>query len=119
MMTDMEYSRNERSISSWISIGSIEPDGGSGTSVLRRPTRSPFSRAPSGHCLSLSLRSWCDHTRARPGPASDVEEPHVLGVALDEMPAQLDVVSHEYRADSSATAACSTVTCNSDRRPGR
>ena len=29
-MTDMEYSRNERSISSWISMGSIAAGVGSG-----------------------------------------------------------------------------------------
>ena len=40
-MTDMEYSRNERSISSWISMGSMDPldrvVAGRGTVVAVRP----------------------------------------------------------------------------------
>ena len=42
-MTDMEYSRNERSISSWISMGSIDGGVGSGTSV---PVPAPPSPSP-------------------------------------------------------------------------
>ena len=102
MMTDMEYSRNERSISSWISIGSIEPDGGSGTSVPAPPDPEPPSPAPP-LALAIACRYPFDLgviTRAGPDrdPSSDVEETHVLGIALDEVPAQFDVVAHEHRA---------------------
>src|SRR5665811_2016712 len=37
--------------------------------------------------------------RRRRAPPSDVQEPHVLGVSLDEGPAGLHVLAHEYRED--------------------
>jgi hypothetical protein len=40
-MTDMEYSRKERSISSWISMGSMAAGVGSGTSVPVLPSLLP------------------------------------------------------------------------------
>src|SRR5688500_7820726 len=69
--TDMAYSRKERSISSWISIGSIS-------------TR----MSPSSPGGSASLID-----------ASDVEEPNVVGVGDDEVLAALDVLTHEDRHD--------------------
>src|SRR5271165_2091225 len=90
-MTDMEYSRNERSISSWISMGSMNP----------RTGVSPFCEAPlppavavgGPPCPVLRRGAMC---RSAP---SDVEEAHVLRVGLDEVPAQVDILAHEYRAD--------------------
>src|SRR5580700_8984018 len=99
MMTDMEYSRNERSISSWISIGSIEPIGGSGTSVPVPPDPAPPSPAPR---LAIVCRYPFDSgaitgAAAAGGPSSDIEEAHVLGIALDEVAPQFNVVAHEDR----------------------
>jgi len=97
MMTDMEYSRNERSISSWISMGSMEPIGGSGTSVPVPPDPAPPSPAPR---LAMVCRYPFDFG-AIPGTAtagarpSNVEEAHVLGIALDEVAPQFNVVAHE------------------------
>src|SRR5580693_3663473 len=81
-------------------MGSIEPDGGSGTSVPAPPDPAPPSPAPR---LAIVCRYPFDLgaiTRApRPrGPSSDVEEAHVFRVALDEVAAQFDVVAHEDRA---------------------
>ena len=46
-MTDMEYSRNERSISSWISIGSTEPPvGGSPAGGAAFPLPEPAPPRP-------------------------------------------------------------------------
>src|SRR5580698_6109567 len=80
MMTDIEYSRNERSISSWISMGSTKPS----TSVL------PSSLGP-----GVRVSSPAAMISTVP---SDVEEPDVLGVLLDEVPAELHVLAHEDRA---------------------
>src|ERR1019366_4763055 len=99
MMTDMEYSRNERSISSWISIGSIDPEGGSGTSVSVPPDPEfPVPPAPRLAIVSLYPFDFPAINRASGlGPSSDVEEPHVFGVALDEVATQLDVIAHQDR----------------------
>src|SRR5680860_376530 len=70
-MTDIAKSRKERSISSWISIGS---------------TFSSVGWVPSGTPYLLGLDNrW----------RSDVEEAHVLRVLLDEPFARLDVLTHE------------------------
>src|SRR5579862_9845238 len=87
-MTDMEYSRKERSISSWISMVSMAGGVGSGTSVPVPPSP-PLPR--------LGMVCWSSFP-GRPSPrraASDVEEAHVLGVGLDEVAAHVDVVAHE------------------------
>src|SRR5271166_1777388 len=90
-MTDMEYSRNERSISSWISMGSIAAGVGSGTSV-------PVPPSPPLPRLGMVCWSSFSGAVAALGAASDVEEAHVLGVRLDEVATHLDVVAHEHRA---------------------
>src|SRR5580704_16694174 len=97
-MTDMEYSRNERSISSWISMGSMDPPaggssppGGAGGGALPAPPPALTRPFPRVDCRGIS-------TYFRSG-SSDVEEPHVLGVRLDEVAAQLDVVTHQDGAD--------------------
>ena len=69
-MTDIEYSRKDRSISSWISMGSMPDGDSSGVSLSGGVMFAPAS--------------------------SDVEEAHVLGVLLDEAATQFDVVAHEY-----------------------
>src|SRR5580698_6016785 len=90
-MTDMEYSRNERSISSWISMGSMKPK----TAVSPPPPSPelPFVPAPrvlvGGAMVSVPSN----------GVPSDVEEAHILGVGLDEVAPQLDVVAHQHGAD--------------------
>src|SRR5829696_6497974 len=86
-MTDMEYSRNERSISSWISMGSIPAIGPPPSSTLVIPA--PPSEVPT------SLRVGSARLVARPRARSYVQEPHVLGVGHDEVLPQLDVVTHE------------------------
>src|SRR4051794_27241745 len=74
-MTDMAWSRKDRSISSWISMGSMPA-----TAV------SPSSSGGSGGFTSVMSGVAC----------SDVEESHVGGVGGDEVLAQLDVVAHEH-----------------------
>src|ERR1700722_828818 len=95
-MTDMEYSRNERSISSWISIGSMKPRTAVSPPPPSPPPPSPelpFVPAPrvlvGGAIVSVPSN----------GVPSDVEEAHILGVGLDEVAPQLDVVAHQYGAD--------------------
>src|SRR5690349_1753167 len=107
-MTDIEYSRKERSISSWISMGSIDttwplppasvdssvptPPASSGGPPRRRPPPDP--RVAMFVCRPL----WC--TGAPVAVAfSEVEEADVLGVRLDEGATQVHVVAHEHRAD--------------------
>ncbi len=69
MMTDMEYSRNERSISSWISMGSIDPDGGSGTSVpCTAGPGAPFSRARLAIVCRYPFDVGAIKRTPRPGP---------------------------------------------------
>src|SRR5579862_2614133 len=111
-MTDMEYSRNERSISSWISIGSMNPRSSrsstGGPPSPSWPLRLPFLVVPSPRAGGrLAMRRPCSLPRVPGGsclslarlPRSDVEEADVLCVRLDEVPAPLDVVAHEDRAD--------------------
>src|ERR1035441_4692235 len=100
-MTDIEYSRKERSISSWISMGSMNPE----TSSVSEPPRLSLSR-PGMPCPYLCHCVCAVRVHARLSPpgaawiaASDVEEAHVLGIGLDELPAQFDVFAHQYRAD--------------------
>src|SRR6266568_7843967 len=75
-MTDMEYSRNERSISSWMSMGSM----------AAKPA-SPFP-LPSSMVVSLICSP----------PPLDIEEANVLGVRLDEVAAKLHIIAHQDRA---------------------
>ncbi len=81
-------------------MGSIDPEGGSGTSVPVPPD--PESPVPPAPRLAIVCRYPFDLRAISDAPgrrrSSDVEESHVLGVALDEVPAQLDVVAHEHRA---------------------
>jgi hypothetical protein len=79
-------------------MGSIDPDGGSGTSVPVPPD--PESPVPPAPRLAIVCRYPFDLrtiSGARRGRSSDVEESHVLGIALDEVPAQFDIVAHEDR----------------------
>src|ERR1700688_3260713 len=92
-ITDMEYSRKERSISSWISMGSIAGEVGSGTSVPVPPSALP----PRFAMWGWSLRTHSSGAR-RPVRSSDVEEAHILCVGLNEVATQLDVVTHDHRA---------------------
>src|ERR1700733_11518957 len=87
-MTDMEYSRKERSISSWISMGSMKPS--TADPPPPSPPDLPLLSGPDA-AVSGAMVSWSS-------AASDVEEAHVLGVLLDEVTPQLDVVAHEHRA---------------------
>src|SRR4051794_6287415 len=84
-MTDMEESRNDRSLSSWISMGSMPP----------KSTAEPSPSLSSGGGGVVSLMRVVPSC-ARP---SDVEEAHVLGVGLDEVLARLDVVAHQLGED--------------------
>src|SRR5579872_4754696 len=90
VMTDMEYSMNERSISSWISIGSMNP-----STVCTPSAGAPLPLWPLVDArgvlvvLLLGMWSW----------SSDVEEAGVLGVGRDEVLALLDVVAHQDGAD--------------------
>src|ERR1035441_7931374 len=89
-MTDIEYSMNERSISSWISIGSMKPR------MVTPPSSSaacPFALCP----LVVVFRVV--RLGAMSSGSSDVEEARVLCVGLDEVPPLLDVVAHQDRAD--------------------
>src|SRR5579862_5326441 len=113
-ITDMEYSRNERSISSWISIGSMNPStsaSSGGAPVPSRPLRRPFVLVPvplvggrlaiacvPGWSVVSVVRWWTPSSVCRPAGRSDVEEPDVLCVRLDEVPSSLDVVAHQDRA---------------------
>src|SRR5262245_24294819 len=88
-MTDIAYSRKERSISSWSSIGSMLPS-------FRVPcTPSSGMSQLLAFSLGRSLRTGI------PGPLTlapirlHVEEAHVLRVLLDETLARLDVVTHQ------------------------
>src|ERR1700722_11628555 len=76
-MTDMAYSRKERSISVWISIGSIPLGGSPGGSL-------PSS--PGGRVMSLIA------------VPSDVQESGVEGVGRYEVLALFDVVAHQDAA---------------------
>src|ERR1700722_15708126 len=76
-MTDMAYSRKKRSISVWISIGSIPLGGSPGGSL-------PSSAG--GSVMSLI------------GRPSDVQESGVEGVGRYEVLALLDVVAHQDAA---------------------
>src|ERR1700743_2488350 len=78
-MTDMAYSRKERSISSWISMGSMPPK------VV--PVPSPSSGGGGGGVTS-DMQSL----------SSDVQEPDVAGVGGDEVLAGLDVLAHQDAA---------------------
>src|SRR5438874_1476420 len=107
-MTDMAYSRKERSISSWMAVGSIDAN----PVVVPAPSSGP--PGPCGGIVSLiSLPRWGPNPSSSPAwrprgayggrrrdlPAlSYVEEPHVIGVRRDEVLAQLDVVAHEDAA---------------------
>src|SRR5438045_3409186 len=103
-MTDMAYSRKERSISSWISMGWMLPkvvpvpspfpllpsSGGPGGAVtlIERPPSSADSLAL-GRCPLI-------RSQAR---SLDVQEPDVAGIGGDEVFAKLDVLTHEDRHD--------------------
>src|SRR5271166_6989001 len=86
-MTDIEYSRKERSISSWISIGSMNPMTGM-SPLGALPLVPPV---PVDVSVPRRRAMWCS-------AASDVEEADVLRVGLDEVPPQFHVVTHQHRA---------------------
>src|ERR1039458_1879594 len=89
-MTDIEYSMNDRSISSWISMGSMNP----------RTVTPPLLSAPCPFALCpLVVVFRVVRRGAMLSGSSDVEEASVLCVGLDEVPSLLDVVSHQDRAD--------------------
>src|ERR1039458_8981393 len=89
-MTDMEYSMNERSISSWISMGSMNPRTGT---PPPSSASCPFALCPLVDVLRVVRFGGMSPT------SSDVEEARVLRVGLDEVPALLDVVTHQDGAD--------------------
>src|ERR1700753_459179 len=76
-MTDIAEAMWRRCISNWMSTGSVRSCWGDGTpSVVTSVTF---------ESLYVSCRG-----------ASDVEEPDVLGVALDERSPRLDVLTHQH-----------------------
>src|SRR5580698_5844196 len=90
-MTDIEYSRKERSISSWISMGSMNPEVASSVPDPAAPSLSrPGILCPYLHHWNLHHWSCLATTGRRlrrdtPVVRSDVEEAHILGVGLDEL----------------------------------
>src|SRR5579883_1056138 len=101
-MTDIEYSRKDRSISSWISMGSMNPLRSPPPSPAAAPPPCPSVAGPSAGrrpLLRLSSSEGLDLGMCFVRGSSDVEEPHVLGVGLDEVAAEVDVLAHEHRAD--------------------
>src|ERR1039457_5840439 len=88
-MTDMEYSMNERSISSWISMGSMNP---------RTGTPPSSALCPFALCVLVEALRVV-RFGGMSGTSSDIEEARVLRVGLDEVPALLDVVTHQDGAD--------------------
>src|SRR5271155_1285470 len=92
-MTDMEYSRNERSISSWISMGSMDPlTGSSPAGGVSLPPPEPALPRPEPRVDC----GMCSYSRSG---RSDVEETDVFGIGLDEVAPELHVVTHEDGAD--------------------
>src|SRR5262245_9267103 len=79
-----------------MSTGSVRSCGPAGPPVSTSVTYWPFS-------FNLSPPEPAGGGAGRHAPTSppgaagsDVEEPHVLGVALDERPARLHVLAHEH-----------------------
>src|SRR5665811_159221 len=69
-------------------------------SLGRSGSPSPMGGVWSVTCASSRRRFRAGAgARRRRAPPSDVQEPHVLGVPLDEGPAGLHVLAHEYRED--------------------
>src|SRR5580692_6510937 len=87
-MTDMEYSRNERSISSWISIGSISPLTGSSAGGASLPPPEPAPPRPEPR-VDCAMSPYSSSGR------SDVEETDIFGVGLNEVAPELHVVTHQ------------------------
>src|SRR5438034_3040007 len=87
-----------RCISTWMSTGSVRSCGPAGPPVSTSVTYWPFSnsrsRRPEPTVVAGRAARAGGPARRRLG--SDVEEPHVLGVALDERPARLHVLAHEH-----------------------
>src|ERR1017187_8811064 len=107
-MTDIEYSRKERSISSWISIGSIAPMTAPsplspGPSAPGVPGLFPLPRAMNPNCLHYSSWNWSAFLSrpARWRRESDVQETNVLRVGLDVGATHVHVVAHEDRTNRS------------------
>src|ERR1700722_16018705 len=96
-MTDIEYSRKERSISSWISMGSMKPDTASSVPTPLPPL--PLSSRAAIPFSFLRTFNLPVDTATGPPAISEVEEPDVLGVHLDELASQVHVLAHQDRAD--------------------
>src|SRR6187431_2350588 len=82
MMTDIAYSRNEFSISSWSAIGWIGSGGGVMLSSVI-VSQFAFERGP----------RWIG------SPVSEVEVADVAGIGGDELAAARHVVTHQHRGD--------------------
>src|ERR1022692_1364968 len=103
-MTDIEYSRKERSISSWISMGSMNPEVSSSVPDPTAPSLSrpgilcPYLHHWNLHHWSCLVTTGADRATPLSGTdpvvRSDVEEAHILGIGLNELATEIHVLAH-------------------------